>query len=288
MKIVVTGGSGKIGQSVVRALSSAGHAVRSLDRFPPHDLSIEHRVVDLRDPSAVQFAIDGAEAVCHLGEIPNIINGDRAGCYGTNATIAAAVMEAAATIGVRKLIYTSSCQVYGCWGGENGRTAPPQYLPMDEEHPLQPCNAYALSKVSNETYARLLSDRVGMSVAAFRFPGVVGNEVWSHMLERARAGRSRKPLRTDGLGTYIHVDDAANAYVRAIETSWSGFEAFHFVAPTVRSSLFVREALVQLFPHAPLPADWPEYAAPVTTEKASRLLSWQAVHTLPVPVAQVA
>jgi nucleoside-diphosphate-sugar epimerase len=288
MKIVVTGGSGKIGHVVVRALRSSGHQVLSLDRRPPDDLSIPHRVIDLRDAPAVERAFEGHEAVCHLGEIPNISNGDRVGCYATNTNIGAAVLEAAATVGVRKMVYTSSCQVYGCWGAENGSIVPPVYLPLDENHPLQPRNPYALSKVSNETYARLVVDRTGMSIAAFRFPGVLQDEDWERGVAYMRQRRPNKPVRTDGFGTLIHVADAAEAYVRAMNATWAGFEAFHFVAPTVRSSRPVREALAERFPNAPLPADWPAFAAPVTTEKARRLLGWRATHDLPAPVAQVA
>lgn len=289
MKIVVTGGSGRIGQAVTRAMRGAGHEVLSLDRVPPVDLSVSHRVIDLRDPNAVLPAMEGAGAVCHVGEIPNIIRGDHAGCYSTNTTIGATVMEACASVGVTKLIYTSTCQVYGCWGAENGSLADPVYLPLDEDHPLQPRNAYALSKVANETYARLLADRTGMSVAAFRFPGVFTVDSWEKRLgfipNRPHDGQTRP---RDGLGTYLHIDDAALAYVRAVESTWAGFEAFHFVAETVRTALPIRAALLERYPHAPLPDDWPDFAAPVSTAKARRMLDWKPAYALPVRVAQVA
>jgi nucleoside-diphosphate-sugar epimerase len=288
MKIVVTGGSGRIGQAVVQAMGVAGHDVLSLDRIPPEDPSVPHRVIDLRDADAVQAAFDGAATVCHLGEIPNIIRGDRAGCYATNTAIGATVMESAANAGVSKLIYTSTCQVYGCWGSENGSLADPVYLPLDENHPLQPRNAYALSKVANETYARLLAERTGMSVAAFRFPGVMTAEMWEDRVSHARPRASNKPRRPDGFGTYLHVDDASAAYMRAVEASWAGFEAFHFVADTVRSSQPIRAALLERYPKTPLPEDWPDFAAPVSTDKARRILGWRPVHAMPIRVAQVA
>lgn len=288
MNIVVTGGSGTIGRAVVQAMRAHGHDVRSLDRRPPADLSTSHHVIDLRDAGAVVRAIEGAEVVCHLGEIPNIIKGDRVGCYATNTLLGATVMEAAASVGVRKLIYTSSCQVYGCWGVENGSLADPVCLPIDEDHPLQPRNAYALSKVANETYARLLAERTGMSVAAFRFPGVFDQASWDRSVEYWRNNAPRRPVRIDGFGTYIHLDDAAAAYVRAVDAAWTGFEAFHFVAPTVRSNQPIRAALLQRFPRTPLPESWPDFAAPVVTEKAQRLLRWSAAHTLPIALAQVA
>ncbi len=279
MKVVVTGGSGRIGSMTAQALRDAGHEVLTLDQLPPVDLTSTHRIIDLRDASAVRLAIQGYEAICHIGEMPNIRNNQQQVCFATNTQIGSAVMQSAADVGMTKIIYTSTCQVYGCWGSENGPLTPPRFLPMDETHPVQPSNMYALSKVANEMYARILSDRTGISVAAYRLPA-------THTPDFLKAYASRightidRPLRKDGFGTHLFVEDAANAYLRGIESTWAGFEAFHFVADEVLTSVPVREALLEYYPQTPLPENWGDFASPVVSDKAKRMLGWRAQFNL--------
>lgn len=269
MRIVVTGGSGKIGTATASALREAGHEVLTLDQKPPAHVDLPHRVIDLRDREAVRQAIEGYEAICHLGELASIHNSDPQATFVTNVTIGTGVMQSAITVGMRKIIYTSSCQVYGCWGVEYGLIIPPDYLPLDENHPLRPCNAYAASKVANEQYAQVLAMRHGVSVAAFRFPVVLNSP-------RAKSADAPQVRRApDGLSTWVHGNDAANAYVQAIGSAWTGFEAFHFVADDIRGSMQTRQMLAEQAPHLTFIGMASDYASPVSTAKARRMLNWR-------------
>ncbi|MBC7784196.1 MAG: NAD(P)-dependent oxidoreductase [Burkholderiales bacterium] len=277
MKVAVTGGSGNIGSGVVKALKEAGHDLLSLDIRPPDTEDVPFRVMDLRDRDSLRAALEGCDAVFHLGEIPNVGCDNSQHVYSHNTHVGSLVMETAADAGARKIVYTSSCQVYGCWGADTGQLLPPVYLPLDEDHPLRAHSAYSLSKVANETYARLLSARRGVSVAAFRFPFVYTPQIEQHMIDHTLREPPRD-LGRDGFGSIIHVGDAAAAYISILTWEWSGFEAFHFVEPTVVSRRPVREVLLERFGHTPLPADWPADASPVSTEKARRVLGWSPKH----------
>src|SRR5207248_8889123 len=109
---------------------------------------------------------------CHLGEIPSI-NGAMSSeeVYFRNTRAGSVVMQTAAELKLRRVIYTSSCQVYGMWA--EGR-AIPQRMPFDETQPLAPQNAYALGKAANEGYARIVAERYGSSIAVIRLPWVTG------------------------------------------------------------------------------------------------------------------
>ena len=280
MKLSVTGGSGKIGANVVRALRAAGHDVISIDNRPAAHPSSHDIVTDLRDRDVVRAAFDGCEAVIHLGEMANIFGGDWHRVYSHNTHVGSLVMELAAECRVAKLIYTSSCQVYGCWGAENGILYAPQRLPLDETHPLNPANSYALSKVANEHYARLIAERKGTQVAAFRLPYVMTESQYEKQTQWRLARTEPVSISEDGFSTSLHLDDAASAYVAAIDATWSGFEAFNFTAAEVLCDRPVREVLLARYPHLPLPADWPANASPVVTEKARRMLGWTARHSV--------
>ncbi len=275
MRIVVTGGSGRIGSATAAALREAGHEVLTLDQRPPANMDLPHRVIDLRNRDAVRQAIEGYEAICHIGEIPGIYNNDPQGTFQINVTIGTGVMQSAITVGMRKIIYTSTCQVYGCWGIEHALQIPPDYLPLDEDHPLRPCNAYAASKFSNEHYARLLSMRHSVSVAAFRFPAVLNDAHPKYpggLKPHYAPPKVRRP--GDGFNTWLHLADAATAYVRAIETDWVGFEAFHFVADDIRGRTPTRQVVAEQAPNLTYSCVGDDFASPVTTAKARRMLNW--------------
>jgi nucleoside-diphosphate-sugar epimerase len=279
MRVVVTGGSGAIGRVLVNHLIVHGYDVLSLDRRPPAEESVPHRVMDLLDEPALRDALAGAEAVCHLGEIPNIMRGlTPRDVYTANTQIGSLVMEVAADVGAKHVIYTSTCQIYGFWGGESWPISPNK-LPLTEDEPPRPQNAYGLSKTANEMYARELAHRRGIAVTAFRFPGVMTDEIFRQAIG-FRLEKGIRPIRRTDLGTQVHVNDAAEAYRLALETRPPGFEAFHFVDDEVLIDRPIREVLLELYPHAPLPEDWPPTATPVSTEKARRLLGWRPKHNL--------
>ena len=274
MRVVVTGASGMIGSEVVRQLRAKGHDTLSLDIRPPADASVPHRVVDGRAPSALRAAFDGADAVCHLGEIPSVYGRSPMDVLSHNVEVGSSVIQIAATLGVPKLIYTSSCQVYGMWGAEVAQLVPPEKLPMDETAPLRPQNAYALSKVCNETFARMaVRQWNNIAIAAFRFPWVIPTRYQDQVIKRALSHPRQLP--DDGMGSYLGQEDAASAYVCALEHGWTGFEAFHFVAEDVLSDEPIGPALARFFPGVRVPDDWPEFVSPVSTEKAKTMLNWR-------------
>lgn len=275
MKVAVTGGSGKIGRAVVRHLRERGHDVLSLDIVPPADQSLPFRVLDLRAASAVRKAFDGQDAVCHLGEWANVYVGP-AETYATNCEIGSTVMSAAKQAGIGRFIYTSTCQVYGFWGSDLA-TQPAPPLPIDELTPLRPQNAYALSKVSNEAFARLMAADGSMPIAAFRFPFVTNA---SQIEGMGRYRRHSKDVMPEGFGTYIASDDAARAFVLALDAGWTGFEAFHFVADDLLFDGNFKELMQKVWPGLTFPAGWSADTMPVTTAKARQRLGWTTAHSL--------
>jgi nucleoside-diphosphate-sugar epimerase len=161
--------------------------------------------------------------------------------------------------------------VYGCWG-HGPHVVPPRVLPMDETMRVNPQNVYALSKVANEEYARVVAEQKNLPVSVLRFPWVVmeqPSENWYRGMER-----STGPL--EGLGTYLHAEDAAQALERAMESDRRGFQVYHFTADDVFSATPLRERLLRTQPdYPPLPVDWPDYRSPVICDKAKGDLGWK-------------
>src|SRR4051812_27967356 len=110
MRIAVTGGSGRIGAYVVRELLSRGHEVINLDRRAAKDPANGARfvVIDLARRELVQPIFEQVEAVCHLGEIPSVNAGvSPEEVYAQNTRAGAVVLQTAADLKLKRVIYTS-------------------------------------------------------------------------------------------------------------------------------------------------------------------------------------
>ncbi len=168
MNILVTGGSGRIGRYVLRELAAAGHHVTNVDLTPTPEEPGAFLRVDLTDAGEVYQALARAkaEAVVHLGAWANAGMVPDARTYGDNVRSTYHVFQACADLGIRRIVAASSAQVYGF------AAAPPQYVPVDEDHPLRPVNSYALSKVVGEQVADYFVANFGLTILSFRFMGV--------------------------------------------------------------------------------------------------------------------
>ncbi len=174
MRVLVTGGGGFIGSHLVRACLEAGDAVRVLDDFSTgrrENLSavradvevVEASVVDL---GAVRQALRGCEVVYHLAALPSVPLSveDPVRTHAVNATGTLHVLEAARELGVRRLVFASSCSVYG------DGSAPP----ISETAPLLPVSPYALQKCVGELYLRRFHALYGVPAIGLRFFNVYG------------------------------------------------------------------------------------------------------------------
>ena len=211
MNVLVTGGSGRIGRYVVAELAAAGHVVTNVDLTPAPTLPGRFLRADLTDAGEVYGALAYAEAqaVVHLGAWPNAGMVPNPRTYGDNVCGAYNMFQACADLGIRRIVYASSAQIYGFAG------APPVFAPVSEDHPLRPVNSYALSKCAAEQAAAYFIRMRGLEIVSFRFMGVrmpseIGPEI-DAMAANPADGSSLLWTRTDAR-------DAATACRLALET----------------------------------------------------------------------
>ncbi len=273
MKIAVTGGSGQIGRHIVKALAERGDEVLNLDRRQSKLKMARLVYVDLLHREVVQPVLEQVEAVIHLAEVPNS-NAPLAAneIFARNTATGSLIFQTAADIGLKRVIYASSCQAYGMW--DVGRIAPLR-LPFDETHPLLPQNVYGLSKACNERYAQLVHKQSGMPISIFRMPFVMTEppekigEHWLRWVDRQRTS-------TDGFETYVHVSDVVRAFLAALDRNVPGCEAYHLSGPEVMIGRPIREHLLEVAPdYPPLPEDWPKWKSPMLLDKARAQLGWE-------------
>jgi UDP-glucose 4-epimerase len=204
MKVLVTGGAGFIGSHLVdRLVLDPAANVSVLDNFSrgrlEHLAPSENRVRivrgDIRDRTLLREAMSGVDLVYHLAAQSNVLGAIRDLDYSfqTNVVGTYEVLRAAAAVGVRRVIFTSSREVYG----------EPASLPVPESAPLAPKNAYGVSKATGEMYCRLLAD-ARLEVVVFRLANVYGprdrDRVIPLFAEQALRG---EPLTVFGSGKVL-------------------------------------------------------------------------------------
>ena len=220
-KIVVTGGSGRLGQFVIRDLLAHGYQVLSLDKVPPREKLCTSWLADLRQSGDLFEALKDAYGIIHLGayQAPNLAPDSETVSNNVSATYN--VLRAAADLGVTKVAIASSTAAFGFIYAK--KLWAPQYLPLDEQHPSTPQDSYGLSKVLGEQIAdSIVSVNEGMTVSSLRFPGVNFDLSYESFRERWRSPASR----ASGFWTYIDARDAAATCRLAMEAKFKGHEVF--------------------------------------------------------------
>ncbi|HEV7299574.1 MAG TPA: NAD(P)-dependent oxidoreductase [Tepidisphaeraceae bacterium] len=288
MKVVVTGSAGLLGSRVTAALMVDGHDVVATDvRAPDGEAAATTRVIDLCQIEAVRELVTGADVVCHLGNLPSTVPSGRSKGYINNTAANYNVYLAATEAGVRRIVYASSVQAYGCFGFTSapgdGNFTPPRYLPLDEDHPLQPADAYPLSKATGEwiaaSFCRAIPDLTAWSL---RFTGIRVPQPPRppHFGPRNKHGVSPR-LMLGGMCTWVHMDDAIRATVLACAADRPGHTPLNIVAQTSRPA-WTPEALAALY------GSVPEFRRPVLPEqslvsgdRAEQLLGFRAAHDEP-------
>lgn len=271
MRVIVTGGSGRVAKAVLKTLAERGHEVLNLDRRPPVDRPGKFIYVDLRRRDLLQGVMEQAEMMIHMGEIPGARSGihTEEEVYASNCAVGSLVMQLASELKYKRVIYTSTIQTYGF---QDYGMIPPARLPVDENHPLRPQNTYSLGKVAVENYARYCAEKKGLSVAAFRLPWVMSDQMTDHRFERID---NETKLDSD-LGIYVKDSDVAECFAMALEQRRPGFEAYNLSAREALTGVPVREGIARDYPSYPqLPEGWGKYDTVYLYGKAREHFGWE-------------
>lgn len=273
MRVVVTGGSGKAGQHVVRAVAEAGHEVVNFDVVRPagFDLPGQFCRVNLADAGEVYDAIFQfrPEGVCHLAANPSPSGQARVDVFDNNVRSAFNLMQAAADSGVRRLIYASSEMATGLL--TNGVT--PSRIPFDESERRPSPNAYALSKYISE----VIADSLSLAFPNTAFVGLRINNVIPPERYDILQGRRDNPATGRGnFWSYIDARDVGTAYLAALEGESSGHEVFLIAAADTSADRPLRELMATYYDgYDSFADDHDDFASAFSCAKMERVFGWK-------------
>ena len=225
-RCLVTGAGGFIGSHLVERLVRDGARVRALvhygsrpgfgnlDLLPPEiRASIEIVAGDVTDPTSIDAAVAGCEWVFHLAALISIPHSFRAPqrCLAVNAEGTLRVVEACRRHDVRRLVHTSTSEVYGS----------AQSTPMSESHPLRAQSPYAATKIAADAMVESMHRSFGIPVVTVRPFNTYGprqstRAVIPSIVSQLVLGDG--PLELGDLRPtrdFVHVDDTVSGFVAA-------------------------------------------------------------------------
>jgi nucleoside-diphosphate-sugar epimerase len=281
MRILVTGSRGKVGRAAVDNLVAAGHDVTGSDLGPPvferEDPDAPSYVqADFTDAGQAFATVRGHDAVIHAAAIPAPGRHPDHVVFANNLMATFNAIEAAVRWGLPRFVNVSSETAPAWFFAE--RPFPPDYLPVDEEHPLRPQDPYALSKVFGEQLMDAAVRRSDIRCISIRPSWVQGEGNIERNLGPLIRGDDDTP--SAGFWGYTDVYDLAEALRLAAESDLPGHEVFYIAQADNSTGLPLADLVHR---HHGDAIELRDLARPdasgISSAKAERLLGWRATRS---------
>jgi nucleoside-diphosphate-sugar epimerase len=281
MKVVVTGSAGKVGKATVAALTAAGHEVRAVDVAPPvferpAPGEPEYVQADLTDAGDAFAVTRDADAVVHAAALPEPTHNPPHVVFNNNLMGVFNIVEAAIRFGVGRFVNISSETVPGFFFPE--RAFLPDYVPVDEEHPIRPQDPYATAKHFGEQLMDAAVRRSDIRCISLR-PSWVQHE---GNYERNLGPQVRDASElSPNFWSYIDVYDLADAIALSVACDLPGHEVFYIASPDNVGNRDFEEVVREYYGDKveikkPLPR---RDASGISIEKARRMLGYDPKRT---------
>lgn len=281
--IAVTGGNGKIGEAILKHLSDHGYETANISRGKQREeVSDTYVTTDLLDAGETYGALakTGADAVIHMGTIPNPYRTPDFRTYESSVMSATHVLEAADSLDVESVVLPSSINALG--SEHQARPAEVHYLPIDEEHPRTPDDPYGIAKHAMEVTA----DGVGrqpssdLTIASLRYPWVTTDEeMREYFVEPERSLETLHDVHSatgrDVLFSYLAIEDGARIARKAAEAKFEGHEVFWAVAGDTTADAPTTDVVDEFFPEASINEPFEGHETIVDLSKGKELLDWE-------------
>jgi nucleoside-diphosphate-sugar epimerase len=257
MRIFFTGGSGKAGRHAIAHLVERGYTVTNADLAPPNMPGVADLRVDLTDAGHVFNALHAFargeeqeagtgtpryDAIVHFAAVPSLMLRPDNETYKVNVSSTYNILDAAAKLGIRKVIFASSETTYGICFYDGVKK--PAYIPIDEEHPTVPQDSYAMSKIVNEVTARSFQERTGFDIYGLR----INNVIEPHEYATKFPPFMKDPeLRRRNIFAYIDARDLGHMVDRCLQTDGLGYEVFNVSNDDMSVSLTSDEVIARFY-----------------------------------------
>lgn len=288
MKIIVTGGSGFLGNHMIDALKENGHSIKNIDLIQsskPNDENLETIVADIRDKDKMVDLIKDADVVFHFAGLieagESVKNPQKFIDYNISGTLS--VLEAMRINNIKTIIFSSSAAIYG----------EPKNIPIKEDDPAMPINPYGMTKLAMEGLISSYVESHGFTGIALRYFNLYGpgenhqpeTHAIPNFIKQVYQGEN---IKIFGNGQhqrdYIHIRDIVDAHLKALDFAINNPNNYHYInlstekpsttqeiAETIAAAMEKQASITNL---PDRPGD--PMVLYASAQKAKDLLNWQA------------
>jgi nucleoside-diphosphate-sugar epimerase len=284
MRLLLTGGSGNVGGYVSRELLKykISHTITDLRAPSESAPGVTFVACDLMNLAQTREVVSDYDVVLHLAAIPNAFQDPPEHVMAVNMVTCYNVLEAVRHNGIKRIVYAGSESSTGF--GIHDVVLKPQYLPIDEAHPLWPHESYSFTKRFGEEMAENYARAFGIEVISLRYCGVWMRQNLAEVTSILETPRRGEAVQHPWFGCYVAAQDVAQAVRLAAQYQFSGnesipFEAFFITADKTFYAEPTLEAMKRIYGELPEVRD-PEYyrlnpnAPAFDIRKAQRLLGY--------------
>lgn len=287
-RIFFTGGSGKAGKHVIPYLLDQGHRVMNVDLTSLKHPGVDNLIADITDSGQMFNAMTSYagfdelepgngvpkfDAVVHFAAVSRILINPDNETFRVNTIGTYNVIEAAAKLGIKKIIIASSETTYGiCFS--DGKTNP-KVLPLEEDYDVDPMDSYGLSKVVNEKTAQSFQRRSGFDIYALR----IGNVIEPHEYTKLFPHYFKHPkVRRRNAFCYIDARDLGQIVDLCLQKDDLGYQVFNAGNDHNGANIPSKELAEQFFPGVPLSRELEEHEALFSNRKIKEVLGFKEQH----------
>jgi dTDP-glucose 4,6-dehydratase/UDP-glucose 4-epimerase len=261
-RYLITGGLGFIGSNLARRLVASSDSITLVDSLIPEyggnlqniagiEDAVRVNVSDVRDPHSIRHLVDGIDVIFNLAGQTSHIDSmvDPQTDLAINVGSQLSLLEACRDVnpGVR-IVYASTRQIYGR----------PDYLPVDEAHPIRPVDVNGVHKVAGEWHHLLYHSVYGLRTSALRLTNTYGAGMRVRDARQTFLGiwirnvLAGEPVKVFGDGAQLrdfnHVDDVVDALLLASSREEALGKVFNLGSPEVVSLTELATTLTSLVP----------------------------------------
>jgi nucleoside-diphosphate-sugar epimerase len=291
--VLVIGGSGYVGMELCRQIAQRGDQLATLNRSPrPAGVDYEWLQGDITDQESLAKALHGRvfDVIHHVASLPGD-TGDPVQMMQVNALGLTHVLDYARKHACGRVVLSSSISAYEWYPAT--KFSPPDYLPVDEEHPCRPRDIYSTTKRIQELLATTFQCQYGLQTVALRLTAVVGphgkggGRGWRVFAEQLAAGGPVQipHFSLEEVCHYVDVRDVARLHIAAGDHPEAAGQVFNCCGPAAVSGHDFAASLQRHFPGIEVQTGFPWSMAQGGTitfsmNKARRLIGFEPAYAL--------